>query len=98
MEGTPSIAIGLGDYVGGRRRFGATGPTLHTRDHAVVFDGLDTHSSGNYNGDRWSQIVYPHASWEKALAAMADELRTLWGYRAHLQAMDLCAVGRCRRQ
>ncbi len=43
MKGTPSIAIGLGDDVGGRLRLGAAGPKVHIRDHAVVFDGLEIH-------------------------------------------------------
>ena len=55
----------MGDYVGGRLRVGATGPKLHIRDHAVVFDGLETHASGKYNGDRWSLVLFAHASWEK---------------------------------
>ena len=77
LNGFPSIAIGLGDYVGGRLRVGAMGPILHIRDHAVVFDGLETHSSGNYNGDRWSLVLFVHASWEKVPATMANELRKL---------------------
>ena len=47
LKGFPSIAIGLGDYVGGRLRLGAAGPKVHIRDHAIVFDGLEAHSSGN---------------------------------------------------
>ena len=42
-----------------------------------MFDGLQTHYSSSYNGDRWSLVLLAHASWEKAPAAMADELRTL---------------------
>ena len=54
LIGTPSIAMGLGDYVGGRLRIDGAKQPLHIRDHALVFDGRRPHSSGKLNGDRWS--------------------------------------------
>ncbi len=27
---------------------------MHIHEHAVVFNGLEPHSSGKFNGDRWS--------------------------------------------
>jgi hypothetical protein len=44
--GCPSVAIGLGDYCGGRLRIVGAKQPLHTRNHAVVFDGLQTHFRG----------------------------------------------------
>ncbi len=37
--GFPSIAVGLGDYEGGKLRVECSAP-LGLRNHAVVFDGL----------------------------------------------------------
>ncbi len=54
--GCPSIAIGLGDYCGGRLRIVGAKQPLHIRNHAVVFDGLQTHCSGLFNGDQWSLV------------------------------------------
>ena len=64
LKGFPSIAIGLGDYVGGRLRIAGAKQPLHIRDHAVVFDGLETHSSGKFNGDWWSLVLFVHTSSE----------------------------------
>jgi hypothetical protein len=74
LKGFPSIAIGLGDYVGGRLRIVGAKQPLHIRDHAVVFDGLETHSSGKFNGDRWSLVLFVHASWETVSDDMAKQL------------------------
>ncbi len=38
LVGTPHIAMGLGDYVGGRLRLDGARPPLNIRDHAVVFN------------------------------------------------------------
>jgi hypothetical protein len=46
-------------------------------DHAVVFNGFQTHISGQFNGDRWSQVLFVHASWGKASKEAASELRKL---------------------
>ena len=72
--GYPSIAVGLGDYEGGKLRVEGSAPT-DLRSHAVVFDGLKTHSSSKLNGDRWSLVLCVHASWDKVPAATASELR-----------------------
>ena len=71
----PSIAIGLGDYCGGRLRIAGAKQPLHIRSHAVVFDGLQTHSSGLFKGDRWSLVLFIHSYWDKVPAALANELR-----------------------
>ena len=39
LDGRPSIAVGLGDYVGGRLRVDGARRPRHIRDHAVVYDG-----------------------------------------------------------
>ena len=74
LVGTPSIAIGLGDYVGGRLRLEGAKQPLHIRDHAVVFDGTKLHSSGKFNGDRWSLVLFVHSSWETTAKAMRQQL------------------------
>ena len=43
LIGTPSIAMGLGSYVGGRLRLEGAKQPLHIRDHAVVFNGRNIH-------------------------------------------------------
>ena len=47
----PYIAVGLGDYEGGKLRVDGSAPT-DLRNHAVVFDGLKTHSSSKLIGNR----------------------------------------------
>ena len=74
LKGFPSIAIGLGNYVGGRLRLVGAKQPLHVRDHAVVFDGLETHSSGKFSGDRWSLILFVHSSWETISDDIAKQL------------------------
>ena len=77
LIGTPSIAIGLGDYSGGRLRLeGATQP-LNINDRAVVFDGRKIHSSGLFNGDRWSLVLFVHSSWATTSPAMRSRLISL---------------------
>ena len=78
LQGVPSIALGVGDYSGGRLRLGGVKAPLRIRDHAVISDGRKTHSSGEFNGDRWSLVLCAHASWREVLAALVKELRTLW--------------------
>jgi hypothetical protein len=39
-----------------------------------VFNGLETHSSGKLNGDRWSLVLFVHASWETVSDDMAKQL------------------------
>ena len=67
--------MGLGDYVGGRLRTTGTERPLHIRDHAVRFNGLQTHSSGKLNGDRWSLVLFAHASWATVSNETEAELR-----------------------
>ncbi len=74
LIGTPSIAIGLGDYAGGRLRIDGAKQPLHIRDRALVFDGRKTHSSGTFNGDRWSLVLFVHSSWEFVKPAMRQQL------------------------
>ena len=74
LVGTPSIAIGLGQYDGGRLRVDGAQQPLHIRDHAVVFDGAKLHSSGLFNGDRWSLVLLIHSSWEYTTNAMRQQL------------------------
>ena len=74
LIGTPSVAVGLGEYVGGRHRLEGAKHPLHIRDHAVVFDGRKPHSSGLFNGDRWSLVLFVHASWEHTSPAMRRQL------------------------
>ena len=59
--GYPSIALGLGENEGGRLRVEGRAP-IGLRSHAVVLDGLETHTSSKLNGDRWSFVLYVHAS------------------------------------
>ena len=77
LAGTPSIAIGLGKYDGGRLRVDGAKQPLHIRDHAVVFDGAKLHSSGLLNGDRWSLVLLIHSSWEYTTNAMRQQLTGL---------------------
>ncbi len=51
--GFPSVAIGLGDYEGGKLRVEGSAP-IGLRNHAVVFDGLKTilHRSSTAIGGR----------------------------------------------
>ena len=58
LIGTMSIAIGLGEYSGGRLRIDGAKQPLHKRDRALVFDGRKLHSSGTFNGDRWSLVLF----------------------------------------
>ena len=74
LFGTPSIAMGLGDYVGGRLRIEGAKLPIHIRDHAVVFDGAKLRSSGKLNGDRWSLVLFVHSSWETTTKAMRQQL------------------------
>ena len=69
-----SIAIGLGDYVGGCLRLDGAKQPLHIRDHAVVFNGRNIHSSVLFNGDRWSLALFVHSSWEHTSPAMQKQL------------------------
>jgi hypothetical protein len=73
----PSIALGLGDYDCGRLQLDGAKAPIHIRDHAVIFDGLKTHSSGQFNGDRWSLVLVVHASWQQVPAASANSFRKL---------------------
>ena len=59
---------------GGMLRVEGSAP-IGLRNHAVVLDGLKTHSSSKLNGDRWSIVLFVHASWDKVPAATANELR-----------------------
>ena len=78
LEGCPiDCNRGLGDYAGGRLRSTGTKRPLHIRDHAVVFSGLQTHSAGKLNGDRWSLVLFAHASWATVSDEAAHELRLL---------------------
>ncbi len=72
-----SIAIGLGDYVGGRLRIGGAKQPLHTHNHALVFDGRKPHSSWLSNGDRWSFVLFVHSLWEHVSDAVARQLLEL---------------------
>ena len=74
LIGTMSIAIGLGEYAGGRLRIDGARQPLHIKDRALVFDGRKTHSSGTFNGDRWSLVLFVHSSWEHASPAMRRQL------------------------
>ena len=74
LVGTPSIAMGLGDYVGGRLRLDGAKQPLDIRDHAVIFDGRKIHSSGIFNGDRWSMVLFVHSSWVDVTPAMRAQL------------------------
>ena len=42
-----------------------------------MFDGLETHSSGKFNGDRWSLVLFVHASWETVSDDIAKQLNEL---------------------
>jgi hypothetical protein len=75
LIGTPSTAMGLGHYVGGRLRLEGAKQPLHIRDHAVVFDGRKIHSSGTFNGDRWSMVLFVHSSWVDTSPEMQAQLR-----------------------
>ncbi len=75
LIGTPSIAMGLGNYVGGRLRLEGAKQPLHIRDHAVVFNGRNIHSSGTFNGDRWSMVLFVHSSWVDTSPEMQAQLR-----------------------
>ncbi len=66
--------MGLGDYVGGRLRLDGAKQPLHIRDHAVVFNGRNIHSSGLFNGDRWYMVLLVHSSWEHTSPAMQNQL------------------------
>ena len=74
LIGTPSITIGLGDYVGGRLRIDGGKQPLHIHNHAVVYDGRKPHTSGLFNGDRWSLVLFVHSSWEHVSDAIAKQL------------------------
>ena len=54
LPGYNSIAFGLGAYVGGRLRIHGVKQPLQLHERAVVYDGTQIHSSGVFNGDRWS--------------------------------------------
>ena len=56
-------------------RIAGTSWPLHTRDHAVILNGIQTHSSGRTNGDRWSLVLFDHASWPSVSKEAADGLR-----------------------
>jgi hypothetical protein len=75
LIGTPSIAMGLGNYVGGRVRLEGAKQPLHIRDHAVIFNGRNIHSSGTFNGDRWSMVLFVHSSWVDTSPEMQAQLR-----------------------
>ena len=66
--------MGLGDYVGGRLRLDGAKQPLNIRDHAVLFDGRKFHSSGIFNGDRWSMVLFVHSSWVDVTPAMRAQL------------------------
>ena len=66
--------MGLGDYVGGRLRLDGAKQPLNIRDHAVVFNGRNIHSSGIFNGDRWSMVLFVHSSWVDTSPAMKAQL------------------------
>ena len=74
LVGTPSIAMGLGDCVGGRLRLDGAKQPLNIRDHAVVFNGRNNHPSGIFNGDRWSLVLFVHSSWVDTSPAMKAQL------------------------
>ena len=75
--GTPSIAIGLGEYSGGRLRLEGVPQPLNINDRAVVFDGRKIHSSGLFNGDRWSLVLFVHSSWATTSPSMRSKLISL---------------------
>ncbi len=77
LIGTPSIAIGLGDYSGGRLRLEGAIQPLNISDRAVVFDGRKFHSSGLVNGDRWSLVLFVHSSWATTSPDMRSKLISL---------------------
>ena len=77
LIGTPSIAVGLGDYHGGCLRLDGVKQPLDIRDRAVVFDGRKVHSSGVFNGDRWSMVLFVHSSWETASPDLRSKLIAL---------------------
>ena len=78
-------------------RITGTKRPLHIRDHAVIFNGLQTHSSGKLNGDRWSLVLCVHASWASVSKETEAELLQLGlpcppkgynGYNVALPAAD----------
>ena len=83
--------MGLGEYVGGRLRLDGAKQPLHIRDHAVVFDGRKLHSSGLFNGDRWSLVLLVHSPWEHVTPAMRKQLTGL-GLPCPPQGATLVAV------
>ena len=64
----------MGEYVGGRLRLDGAKQPLNIRDHAVIFDGRKIHSSGIFNGDRWSMVLFAHSSWVDVTSAMRAQL------------------------
>ncbi len=61
--------------MGGRLRLEGAKQPLHIRDHAVFFDGRKIHSSGTFNGDRWSMVLFVHSSWVDTSPEMQAQLR-----------------------
>ena len=57
LYGTMSIAMGLGEYVDGPLRVDGASKPIHIRNRAVAYDGHSIHSSGSFNGDRWSVVL-----------------------------------------
>ena len=82
LPGTMSIALGLGEYVGGRLRVDGSKQPLHIRDHALVYDGSKPHSSGSLNGDLWSLVLFTHSAWGQTPHALREQLIEL-GFPAH---------------
>ena len=95
LVGTPSIAMGLGDYVGGRLRLDGAKQPLNIRDHAVIFDGRKIHSSGIFNGDRWSMVLFVHSSWVDVTPAMRAQL--IWVRISMSPNRAYCRCGARRR-
>ena len=56
----PSIAVGLGDYEGGKLRVEGSAP-IDLRSHAVVLGDLKTHYTSMLRGAGWYVVLFAHA-------------------------------------
>ena len=66
----------FGDVEGGRLKAEEYVPVIICRND-VVFDGLAAHSPSHFNGDRWSLVLFTHASWATVSQNLVDQIRDL---------------------
>ena len=60
--------------MGGRLRVDGSKQPLRIRDHALVYDGSIPHSSGVFNGDMWSFVLFTHSAWDQTPHALREQL------------------------